>query len=53
VTIHNVLLWAQYSRITTDSDTFGDTLHRWYFGEPGDVRIAAPPPGSAPLSLTR
>ena len=53
VTIHNVLLWAQYARITTDSDSFGEILHRWYFSQPGDVRIAAPAPGTAPLSLTR
>ena len=53
VTIHNVLLWAPYARITTDSDTFGDTLHRWYFGESGEVKIAAPPPGTAPFSLKR
>jgi hypothetical protein len=53
VTIHNVLLWGPFYRITTDADTFGDTLHRWYFGEPGNIKVAAPPPGSAPLSLTR
>jgi hypothetical protein len=53
VTIHNVLLWGSYARITTDAETFGEILHRWYFGEAGNVRVAAPGPGSAPLSLSR
>ncbi len=53
VTIHNVLFWGPFYRITTDAETLGETLHRWYFEEPGNIKVAAPPPGSAPLSLTR
>jgi hypothetical protein len=53
VTIHNVLLWAQYAKVSEGGETLGGTLHRWYFGEPGDARVMAPGPGNPPLSLSR
>jgi Pectinacetylesterase len=54
VAIHNVLLWPLFARVQSDNgETFGGTLHSWYFGTPGNLQVAAPPPGAPPLSLAR
>jgi hypothetical protein len=41
---HTVLPIADYARIAIDGVTFGDVVHRWYFGLGGNLRIAATHP---------
>ena len=54
VALHDVLLWPQFARMQAVSgQTFGSMLHAWYFGQPGNLQVADPAPGAAPLSLGR
>jgi hypothetical protein len=41
---HTVLPIPEYATVAIDGVTFGGVLHRWYFGIPGNVRIAASHP---------